>query len=300
MTNKTVCGYVAIVGRPNVGKSTLLNGLLGQKISITAPKPQTTRYRLLGVKTTADTQMIYVDTPGLHRSKRNALNRHLNRTAVASIEDVDVVLWLVEALQWREEDDYVRLVLERCQQPVILGINKIDKVKNKAELLPYLQEVALKRTFAEMFPISAYRGDNLPALEAKIANLLPESVFLFPPDQITDRSSRFFAGEMIREKLIRHLAAELPYRLSVQIEHFSADKNLVHISAIIWVEKSSQKAIVIGSHGQQLKVIGESARQDIEILLESKVFLQLWVKVKEKWSSSEQALQQLGIKSSFS
>ncbi|OQW94511.1 MAG: GTPase Era [Beggiatoa sp. IS2] len=296
MTNKTVCGYVAIVGRPNVGKSTLLNGLLGQKISITAPKPQTTRHRLLGVKTTADIQMIYVDTPGLHRSKRNALNRHLNRTAVASIEGVDVVLWLVEALQWREEDDYVRLVLERCQQPVILGVNKIDKVKNKAELLPYLQEVALKRTFTEMFPISAYRGDNLPALEAKMASLLPDSVFLFPPDQITDRSSRFFAGEMIREKLIRHLAAELPYRLSVQIEHFSTDENLVHISAIIWVEKSSQKAIVIGSHGQQLKIIGESARQDIEILLESKVFLQLWVKVKEKWSNNEQALQQLGIK----
>jgi GTP-binding protein Era len=297
MTNKTVCGYVAIVGRPNVGKSTLLNGLLGQKLSITAPKPQTTRYRLLGVKTNENNQIIYVDTPGLHQNKRNALNRHLNRTAVASIQDVDVVLWLVEALQWREEDDYVKLILERCQRPVILGVNKIDKVKNKAELLPYLQEIALKRPLTDVFPLSAYHGDNLPELEAKIVNLLPENVFLFPRDQITDRSSRFFVSEIIREKLIRHLAAELPYRLTVEIEHFSTEKNLIHIGAMIWVEKSSQKAIVIGRQGQQLKVIGESARQDIEILLESKVFLQLWVKVKEKWSRSEQALQQLGIKS---
>lgn len=295
MLNNGHCGYAAIVGRPNVGKSTLLNHLLGQKLSITSRKPQTTRHRLLGIKTEGNTQIIFVDTPGLHQRKHSAMNRHLNRAATRSMEGVDVIVWLVEALQWTEEDTYVLNALAQTSVPVILGINKIDKLSDKNALLPYLPTVATRRDFAEIFPLSARKGDNLAELEAKISQLLPQRPLLFPADQITDRSERFLAAEMVREKLVRRLGAELPYRLTVQIEHFDSQPNLTRISALVWVERPGQKAIVIGAKGAMLKAVGEEARKDMEIMLGCKVFLQLWVKVKQGWCDDERALRQLGF-----
>jgi GTP-binding protein Era len=288
------CGYVTLIGRPNVGKSTLLNQLLGQKISITSNKPQTTRHRLLGIKTINNHQIIYVDTPGIHLRQSHAMNRYLNQTATSSMEGVDLVVWLVEALRWTEEDDFVFQSVIKTPLPTILAINKVDKVKDKTTLLPYLQQVSTKQVFADIIPLSARQGDNLAALETKIIELLPLNSPLFPTSQITDRSERFLVSEIVREKLTRRLDAELPYRLTVQIEHFSSEAHLTHISAVIWVETEGQKAIVIGKKGQVLKKIGEIARQEIEILLENKVFLQLWVKVKTGWSNNEQLLQQLG------
>lgn len=288
------CGYVTLIGRPNVGKSTLLNQLLGQKISITSNKPQTTRHRLLGIKTINNHQIIYVDTPGIHLRQSHAMNRYLNQTATSSMEGVDLVVWLVEALRWTEEDDFVFQSVIKTPLPTILAINKVDKVKDKTTLLPYLQQVSTKHVFADIIPLSARQGDNLAALETKIIELLPLNSPLFPTSQITDRSERFLVSEIVREKLTRRLDAELPYRLTVQIEHFSSEAHLTHISAVIWVETEGQKAIVIGKKGQVLKKIGEIARQEIEILLENKVFLQLWVKVKTGWSNNEQLLQQLG------
>lgn len=294
MTEKQ-CGYVTLIGRPNVGKSTLLNHLLKQKLSITSRKPQTTRHRLLGIKNTENCQIIYVDTPGLHQKEQdNALNRYLNRIAISSLEEVSVVLWLVEALRWQAEDEQVLEVLERVTSPIIIGVNKIDKVAQKNQLLPYLHRLAEKRDFTEIFPISASKNQNLTKLEAKIIQLLPESPPLFPADYITDRSERFLVAELIREKLVRCLGAELPYRLTVQLEVFSRRDTITHLSAIIWVERTSQKAIVIGKAGKMLKKVGETARRDIEILLAHKVFLQLWVKVRQGWCNDEQALQQFG------
>ncbi|RKZ41774.1 MAG: GTPase Era [Gammaproteobacteria bacterium] len=288
------CGYVAIIGRPNVGKSTLLNHLLGQKISITSRKPQTTRHRLLGIKTEADTQIVYVDTPGLHQRHHNAMNRYLNRAATNSMVGVDVIVWLVEALHWTKEDTFVLNTLKQSSAPIILGVNKIDKISDKNALLPYLKEVATRYDFLEIIPISASKGHNLVELETKITQLLPITTFLFPEEQITDRTERFLAAEFIREKLVRRLGAELPYRLTVEIEHFSSDKNLTHIAALIWVEQHGQKVIVIGKKGKILKAVGEEARKEMEAMLECKVFLQLWVKVKKGWCDNERALQQLG------
>ncbi len=294
MLNKGHCGYVAIIGRPNVGKSTLLNHLLGHKITITSRKPQTTRHRLLGIKTENNTQIIYIDTPGFHQRKHNAMNRYLNHTAMSSIEGVDVILWLVEALHWTSEDNYVLNAIAQLSIPIILGVNKIDKISNKEDLLPYLQEVAIKHNFAEIIPLSARQGQNLVKLETQITDLLPLSIPLFPKEQITDRTERFLVAELIREKLIRRLGAELPYRLTVQIEHFENLTDLTHISAIIWVEHKGQKAIVIGKKGKMLKAVGKEARKDMETLLACKIFLQLWVKVKQGWCDDERALQQLG------
>ena len=289
------CGFVAIIGRPNVGKSTLLNHLIKQKLSITSRKPQTTRHRLLGIRNTENNQIIYVDTPGLHQEKsNNALNRYLKRTALSSLEDISVVLWLVEALHWQEEDEQVRKVLKRIASPIILVVNKTDKVKDKNQLLPYLQTLAEKQVFTDIFPISAFKSQHLIGLESKIISLLPINAPLFPEEYITDRSERFLVTELIREKLMRCLGAELPYRLTVQLENFSQEKTVTYIGAIIWVERASQKAIVIGKAGKTLKKVGGSARQEIEILLERKVFLQLWVKVRQGWCNDDQALQQFG------
>jgi GTP-binding protein Era len=293
--NETRCGYVALIGRPNVGKSTLLNRLIGQKLSITSSKPQTTRHRLLGIKSEGSVQIIYVDTPGLHQRQASAMNRYLNRAASSSLVDVDVIIWMLEALRWTKEDEHVLNLLKDLNVPVILAVNKVDKVTgDKSALLPYLQDISAKFSFCDVFPISAYHGDNLEALETKIGALLPQGEWIYPEDQITDRSERFLSTEIIREKLVRRLGDELPYQLTVQIEYFTQRDHLIHISAIIWVERSGQKAIVIGKNGSVLKVVGEQARLDLEKMLDSKVFLQLWVKVKEGWHDSEQALQQLG------
>jgi len=288
-------GYVAIVGRPNVGKSTLLNRLLGQKISITAHKPQTTRHRILGIKTTADAQIIYVDTPGIHPMEKRAINRYMNREASNTISDVDVVVFLVDGLKWQAEDELVLQKVAASQSPVILGINKLDNVKDKSLLLPYLQKLSQKMSFAQLVPLSARTGQSVDLLEQSVIGLIPPTgKAFFPEDQITDRNGRFMAAEFVREKLMRTLGEEIPYELTVEIEKFEQDGELARISGVIWVERPGQKGIIIGKNGQQLKRIGEQARKDMEQLFECKVFLQLWVKVKQGWADDERALRSLG------
>lgn len=288
-------GYVALLGRPNVGKSTLLNRLLDQKISITSPKPQTTRHTILGINTLADTQIVYVDTPGLHLHARRAMNRYMNRVAGSVIAYVDVVVFLIAALRWTEEDEEVLRRLTEFSGPVILAINKIDRLSDKSRLLPFIQEMSRRREFVEVVPISAVKGDNLGSLEQIIAGLLPESEFLFPEDQVTTASQRFIAAELIREKLTRLLREELPYSLTVEIERFAEEGRLLRISAVIWVERKGQKSIVIGEKGANLKEMGRQAREDMEKIFDRKVFLQTWVKVREGWSDDERALRSLGF-----
>lgn len=289
------CGLVALVGRPNVGKSTLLNRILGQKISITSSKPQTTRHRILGIKTTAQAQVVYVDTPGLHRGGKRALNRALNRAASDAIADVDLVVFVVEAGHWTDEDELVLQRLGQAGLPVLLAVNKIDRLTDRAQLLPELQALAARFDFAEVLPLSATRGENLDRLEQCVTSRLPEGPPYFPEEQITDRSERFLAAELIREKLFRRLGQELPYGLTVQIEQFKDDDGLLRIHGLVWVERDSQKAIVIGKGGAMLKQIGREARLDMERLFGAKVFLQLWVKVKSGWADDERALRSLGI-----
>jgi len=288
------CGYVAIVGRPNVGKSTLLNHLLGQKISITSRKPQTTRHRVLGIKTEGPLQIVYVDTPGLHRMAEKAINRYMNRAATTALRDVDVLVFVVDRTAWTDEDE---MVLERVKEtglPTLLVINKIDLLKDKSVLLPHLDELALKGDFRAIMPLSALRRHNVEELEREIAGLLPESVHFFPEEQITDRSQRFLAAEIVREKIMRQLGDELPYATTVEIEAFSREGQTLHISALILVERNGQKKILIGEKGSRLRSIGSDARRDMELLFDSKVMLRLWVKVKSGWSDDERALRSLG------
>lgn len=287
-------GYAAIVGRPNVGKSTLLNRLLGQKISITSPKPQTTRHRILGIHTKEHYQINFVDTPGLHQHNKNALNRYMNRVAVGSLDGVDVVVWVVEGLTWESEDELLLQRLETITVPVILVVNKIDEIADKQRLLPHIQSLAMRRNFTHILPLSAHTGEGTDLLEAMVAELLPQSAAHYPEDQVTDRSERFLTAEVIREKLMRHLDQELPYAITVEIEQFRVEGNLTRINALIWVEKASQKAIVIGKQGSMLKNIGREARLELEKILQTKVFLELWVKVKEHWADNERFLQGLG------
>ncbi len=288
------CGYIALVGRPNVGKSTLLNRILGQKISITSRRPQTTRHRVLGIKSQPTAQLIYVDTPGIHDFSGRAMNRHMNRTASSVLQDVDVVVFLVDGLHWTADDDLVLKKLGQITSPVILAVNKIDLLGNREELLPRLQALSEKYRFLHIIPISAGKGDNVEELEAAIERLLPQAPPLFPEDQVTDRSVRFLAAELVREKLFRKLGKELPYGLTVEIEQFKSDTNITHIHALIWVERKSQKYIVIGKQGRMLKEVGIEARRDIEALIDGKVNLKLWVKVKEGWADDERALHSLG------
>lgn len=288
------CGFCAIVGRPNVGKSTLLNRLIGQKLAITSHKPQTTRHSILGVKTTDSAQIVYVDTPGIHKRGDHAMNRYLNRTARSALADVDLVLFVVEALRWTDEDQSVLEAISRLQMPIILVVNKIDTVRNKEALLPYLQEISAKSEFAAVVPLSARKGDNLEPLEAQVVTALPEGDPVFPEDQLTDRSERFFAAELIREQLTRRYAKEIPYALTVEIEKFEEAGNLYRIDALIWVERQGQKNIIIGAKGEALKEVGTQARKEMEKFFDKKVFLQLWVKVKKSWSSDEGALSRLG------
>ncbi len=290
------CGYVALVGRPNMGKSTLLNHLLGQKLSITSRKPQTTRQHLLGIKTTKTEQIIYVDTPGIHENAQRAINRYMNRTAFSALDSVNVIVFLVEALKWTSEDEMVLKRIKASGIPAVLAINKVDKIDDKNKLLPYIQELAGKMEFIEVIPVSATKGINLPQLESCVRERLDVSEPFYPEDQITDRSQRFLAAELVREKLMRMLGQELPYDLTVEIEQFKESKGRLHIHALIWVERKNQKAIVIGDKGSRLKNVGTQARQDMEKLFNKKVFLEIWVKVKEGWSDDERALQSLGYK----
>ena len=279
-----------------MGKSTLLNHLLGQKLSITSRKPQTTRQHLLGIKTTKTEQIIYVDTPGIHENARRAINRYMNRTAFSALDSVNVIIFLVEALQWTSEDELVLKRIKDSGIPAILAINKVDKLEDKNALLPFIQELSGKMDFIEIIPISATKGINLPQLEACVREHLDVAEAFYPEDQITDRSQRYLAAELVREKLMRMLGQELPYDLTVEIEKFKEEKARLHIHALIWVERNNQKAIVIGDKGSRLKNVGTQARQDMEKLFHKKVFLELWVKVKEGWSDDERALQSLGYR----
>lgn len=289
-------GYVALLGRPNVGKSTLLNRLVAQKISITSPKPQTTRFSILGIRTLADTQIVYVDTPGLHLQARRAINRYMNRIAAATLSYVNVAVFVVEALRWTAEDEEVLGCLSAFQGAVIVAINKIDRVAPRTRLLPFITELNLKGNFTDVVPVSAKTADNLTTLQTLIADRLPLSEFLFDEDQVTTASQRFMAAEFIREKLTRYLREEIPYALTVEIEAFTETESMLTIAAVIWVERSGQKAIVIGNKGATLKEIGRQARQDMEKCFGRKVFLQTWVKVREGWSDNEQSLSQLGYR----
>ncbi|GAC1038208.1 GTPase Era [Pseudomonas sp. No.117] len=288
------CGYVAIVGRPNVGKSTLLNHILGQKLAITSRKPQTTRHNMLGIKTEGEVQTIYVDTPGLHKENQKALNRFMNKTAVTALRDVDVVVFVVDRTRWTDED---QMVLERVRFvkcPVLLAVNKLDRLEDKADMLPHLQWLQEQLPEATIIPVSAQHGHNLEALEELVAERLPEGEHFFPEDQITDRSSRFLAAELIREKIMRQLGAELPYQVAVEIEEFKYENGVLHIHGLILVERDGQKKILIGQAGERIKRIGQEARQDMETLFDAKVMLNLWVKVKGGWSDDERALRSLG------
>ena len=289
-------GFVAIVGRPNVGKSTLMNHILGQKISITSNKPQTTRHRILGIKTDEHSQTIYVDTPGLHLNAQKAMNRYMNRAATSSLENVELILFVVDVNRWSEEDDNVLKRVSEQGTPVVLVVNKIDQVKDKEELLPLLQQLSSKMDFAAVIPLSALKGANVRDLEKVVYNALPEAEPMFPEEYVTDRSERFLAAELVREKLMRSLGQELPYATTVEIEQFKEDDGLLRIGALIWVERQSQKKIVIGKGGERLKEIGSMARMDMERLFGEKVFLQLWVKVKEGWSDNERILSSLGYR----
>jgi GTP-binding protein Era len=287
-------GYVAIVGRPNVGKSTLLNHILGQKLSITSRKPQTTRHQILGIKTEGDIQIIYVDTPGLHLKAPKAINRYMNRTATSALQGVDLVVFVVDRLRWTEDDQMVLEQVKNVACPVLLVINKVDLLDDKETMLPHLQWLGEQMTFAELFPLSALRGHNMQHLEETIAKYIPVAPHGYPEDQITDRSERFLVAEIVREKIMRQLGEEIPYVMTVEIEEFKHQRGVIHISALILVEREGQKKIVIGSEGSRLKLIGQEARRDIERLLDNKVMLKLWVKVKSGWSDDERALKSLG------
>lgn len=291
--NISKVGYIAIVGRPNVGKSTLLNHLIGQKVSITSRKAQTTRHRITGIRTEGDTQYIFVDTPGFQMQHKSALNRAMNRTVTQALAAVDVVLFVLEALRFDERDEKVLSLLPRTQ-PVLLVLNKIDCVADKEKLLPFIEKMKETFPFTAIVPVSAKRGAYLPELLLEIQRHLPQGVPMFGEDEITDRSERFMAAEIVREKVFRLSGDEVPYAVSVEIEKFETIGNLRRIFAAIIVDRDSQKPILIGSKGEKLKEIGTQARKDMEKLFDSKVYLEVWVKVKGGWADDERALKSLG------
>lgn len=295
--NSFRCGFIAVVGRPNVGKSTLINTILGSKVSIVTPKPQTTRHRILGVDSHDDYQAIYIDTPGIHRQANKAMNRLMNRTAANALIDADLVLFMTEANRWTPEDEDVLKRLESVKAPVVALLNKIDRVHPKEILLAALATMSERRKFAEVIPISARRRDGLAALDELVPGYLPESEPLFPDDMVTDRSKDFRAAEVVREKLTLALRQEIPYGLTVQIERFETDENGVAIHAVIWVEKDSQKGIVVGKGGGLLKKIGRAARLELKDEYGVPVHLEMWVKVKDNWADSERELLRLGYES---
>jgi len=288
-------GYIAIVGRPNVGKSTLLNRVLGTKLSITSRKPQTTRHAILGIKTVGNVQAIYVDTPGLQFQQKKKIHRLMNRTVFATAQEVDVVVFVVDGLTWTTADRDVLEALKEITVPVILVINKIDRLEDKSKLLPHMEQLSAMRNFAAVIPLSALDSKDAQRLEDVVMKYLPEGEHSYAADDLTDRSERFLVGEMVREKIIRQLGEEIPYEVAVEIESFVDKPRLAEIHALILVEKEGQKRIVIGSQGARIKKIGEESRKDIELLLQKKVLLKLWVKVKAGWSDNDRALKSLGL-----
>ena len=288
-------GYVSIIGRPNVGKSTLLNNLIEQKLSIVTRKPQTTRWNLLGIHTSSNSQIIFIDTPGLQKEPKIALNRHMNREVTNSLDHVDIVMFVVEALKWNELDENaITLLKTTVTDQLYLVINKVDKIPDKNQLLSYIERITERFNFNEVILVSATQGDGLLNLKSLLYRDIPIGPPLYPDDQVTNKSERFFAAEFIREQLILRLSDEIPYRLSITIDDFKEEKNIIHIHSCIWVEKKGQKSIVIGKEGKLLKAVGKAARLELEKLYSKKVNLKTWVKVKTKWADSEQALRQFG------
>ncbi len=294
MAEEFRCGFVALVGRPNVGKSTLLNRLVGQKISIVTPKAQTTRHRILGIVTRSDFQLILVDTPGLHRSDASYLNRLMNQAAIAGLDDADLVLFMTEALRWNERDQRVLEILKSRDRDIVLVINKIDQIRDKQELLPFIETLSKKADFVAIVPVSARKSIGLDGLSAEILPRLPISPALFDSEQLTDRSREFRAAEIIREKLMLMLQEEVPYGTTVQIERFEKGGKGYVISALVWVARAGQKKIVIGSKGSMMKKIGEAARRDLKRFVGEPVHLELWVKVKEQWADNEMVVKSMG------
>jgi GTP-binding protein Era len=287
-------GTVAVVGRPNVGKSTLVNALVGAKVSIVAPRAQTTRHRLMGIATFPEGQLMLVDTPGIHARQPRAMNRYMNRVARGAVEGVDAAVLVIEAGRWLDDDTLAYDALREAGVPVVLVINKVDKIADKTKLFPFIAEVTKEREFAAVHPVSALKSKGTPALVKDLLALVPEAEAHYPEDEITDRSQRFLAGELVREQLMLRLGEELPYSATVEIEKFEVDGALLRIAAVIWVERDSQKAIVIGKAGERLKAISTGARIGMESLFGSKVFLQTWVRVREGWADDEAALGRFG------
>jgi GTP-binding protein Era len=287
-------GRVALVGRPNVGKSTLLNAILGTKLSIVTPKPQTTRHRILGIETRADAQIAFIDTPGLHQGGKFALNRQLNRVARQVPEEADLLVHVIDGTRWRDEDEDVWQLIAKQSVPRFLVVNKVDKLADKKALLPFAAEITRERPYAAVHFLVARRGDGVPALLDDIIGFLPEGLAEFGEDEFTDRSERFLAAELVREQLMLQLGAELPYAAAVEIERFEDAPDITRIGAVIWVEREGQKGIVIGAGGAQLKKIGSSARRAMERVFDRRVFLELWVRVRESWSDDAAALKQFG------
>ena len=293
-TNAHRAGHVAVIGRPNVGKSTLVNALVGAKVSITSNRPQTTRHRLLGIATFEHGQLLLVDTPGIHREQKRAMNRWMNRAARGALEGVDAALLVIEAGRWDDEDTLAYDALREAGVPVVLAVNQVDRIKDKTTLLPFLAKVSEGREFASVHPVSALKRKGLEPLVGSLLALLPEQPPLYAEDEITDKSQRFLAGELVREQLMRLLGAELPYATTVEIERFVEEGRMLRIGAVIWVEREGQKAIVIGKGGERLREIGSRAREQMERLFGAKVFLETWVRVREGWSDDEAALRTLG------
>ena len=287
-------GYAALVGRPNVGKSTLLNRLLGQKIAITSHKPQTTRHRVLGIRSQQDGQIVFVDTPGIHDRGGKAMNRYLNRTAHSALLDVNVAVFVVQALAWTEEDQQVLGAIERAAVPAIAAVNKVDLVSPKEQLLPFLKTLSERHPFVDVVPVSARDGGNVEELVGSVLRQLPEGEAIFPDDQITDRSERFFAAELLREQLIRRYHRELPYSVTVEIEGFEEVEGRYIIGAVIWVERDSQRAILVGKGGEAMKQTAMAARKAMNDFFQSRVHLEVWIKVMMSWSSDEASLISLG------
>jgi len=293
------CGYVAVIGRPNVGKSTLINKIVGEKVSIVTAKPQTTRHQILAIETSKKGQILFIDTPGMHVGHKKALNKYMNRAAALSVFNVDLILFLVESLKWNRDDEQALKALENAKAPVILVINKADLIKNKEKLLPYANGLCQQYNFKEIFYISATKGKGTADLENKIYQCLPESENFFADDQLTDKSTKYLISELIREQLMLRLHQELPYSLTVEVESYKDKGHIVHIHALIWVERETQKNMLIGKHGASLKHVGIQARKEIEDIVGKKVHLKLWAKVKSAWANNDRLLQQLGYKDDF-
>ncbi len=287
-------GYAVLAGRPNVGKSTLLNRLLGQKVAITSHKPQTTRHRIMGIRSEDDGQIVFVDTPGIHDRGDKAMNFYLNRTAHSALQDVDIVLFVVQAMAWTEEDERVLKAIKKADIPTIAAVNKVDLVSRKEELLPFMQDLAARHEFVEMVPVSAHDGDNVEALAEAVMKRLPAGEAIFPDDQISDRSERFFAAELLREQLIRRYHQELPYAVTVEIERFEEQDGRYNIGAVIWVERDSQRVILLGKGGLAMKETATAARKAMNDFFQTRVHLEVWIKVKKSWSSDQASMVKLG------